>query len=218
MSEPTSAEIVRLPPAQAVLRDHFLGWQCRIRQLAMRQAGGRPTTGMRPRVAVAPARGDPGDLDELGQITVMIVRHEPAEITAQFRHMVRKTQDPAERYDSALKFLAAAYYQRPGEFSDEMTALFAEGSGLAGRLLAAGRCHLDFRQYSQRYLVPCQVRDLPQDDPGFQATYWHNALFNPALPGAVRVLALAPDWSLAEAEPPVQGARSAGGPGGAASV
>ena len=51
MSEQTSAEIVRLPPAQAVIRDHFLGWQCRVRQLAMRQAGGRPTSGMRPEVA-----------------------------------------------------------------------------------------------------------------------------------------------------------------------
>ena len=32
------------------LRDHFLAWQCRIRQIAMRQDGGRPSPGMRPRV------------------------------------------------------------------------------------------------------------------------------------------------------------------------
>jgi hypothetical protein len=32
------------------LRDDFLGWQCRIRQIAMRQDSGRPSPGMRPRV------------------------------------------------------------------------------------------------------------------------------------------------------------------------
>ena len=199
MSEQTSAEIVRLPPAQAVIRDHFLGWQCRVRQYAMRQAGGRPTTGMRPGVALE------RDGEDLGQITVMIVKSESDQVTAQFRHMVRKTQDPAERYESAVKFLASAYYQHPAEFSDEMTALFGQDSGLAARLTAAGRCRLDFEQYSQRYRVPCRVRDLPLSDPAFQATYWHNALFNPSMPGAVRVLAFTPDWAAAEAEPPAQG-------------
>src|SRR5262245_24708716 len=32
------------------LREDFLAWQCRIRQIAMRQDGGRPSPGMRPRV------------------------------------------------------------------------------------------------------------------------------------------------------------------------
>ena len=197
MSDLTSAEIVRLDPAQEVFRDHFLGWQCRIRQYAVRSAGGRPTAGMRPRVLV-------GD-DDLGPITVLIVKRDPAETTAQFRHMVRKTHDPAERYQGALKVLAAAYYQRPREFSDEMTALFGTGSALAERLLAAGRCRLDFAQYTQRYTIPCGLRTLPEGDPAYQATYWHNGLFNAALPGEVRVLAFTPDWAAADADPPIVG-------------
>ncbi len=201
MGEPqggaAGATVVRLEAAQAALRDRFLGWQCRLRQMAVRQAGGRPTSGMRPEVRLAEAD------TPLGAITTLIVRREPREATAQFRHLVRKTQDPAERYDAALKTLAAAYYQRPQEFSDELTALFGPAPGLADQLLAAGRCVLDFEQYSQRYRLPCAARNLAEDEPAFQAPYWHNALFNPALPGGLRVLGFQPDWARAEAEPGV---------------
>jgi hypothetical protein len=204
MSETPSREdlgqVVRLETAQAALRDHFLGWQCRLRQLAVREAGGRPSSGMRPEVRLDEAGGAAGP--PLGAITTLILRRAPAEATAQFRHMVRKTQDPAERYAGALEMLAAAYYQRPREFSDQLTALFDAGSEIAEKLLAAGRCRLAFEQYSQSYTLPCTVRALAEDDPAYQATYWHNALFNPALPGGVRVLGFRPDWARAEAAPP----------------
>ena len=195
-SQGESGRVVRLEAAQAALRDHFLGWQCRLRQLAVREAGGRPTSGMCPELRLTE------DGPPLGTITTLILRLEPAEATAQFRHMARKTQDPAERYDSALKMLAAAYYQRPREFSDRLTALFGPGSEIAEQALAARHCRLEFEQYSQRYTLPCDLRALAEDDPAFQATYWHNALFNPALPAGVRVLAFLPDWARAEADPP----------------
>jgi len=190
-------QVVRLEAAQAALRDHFLGWQCRLRQLAVREAGGRPTSGMRPELRLD-AEGPP-----LGTITTLILPRAPQEATAQFRHMVRKTQDPAERYDGALKMLAAAYYQHPREFSDQLTALFGPESEIAERTLAAGRGLLAFEQYSQSYTLPCSVRALAEDDPAYQGTYWHNALFNPALPGGVRVLGFQPDWGAAEADPPM---------------
>ncbi len=119
-------ELVRLQSAQAVLRDHFLKWQCRARQNAVRQAGGRPSAPMQPYVLLHGA--------ELGQIVVLINKKDPQPHTAEFRHMVLRTQDPAERYDSALKKLAAEYFQRPEEFSDRMTALFGPQSHLAEQL------------------------------------------------------------------------------------
>jgi hypothetical protein len=183
--------------AEAALRDHFLGWQCRIRQYAVRHGGGRPSSGMRPSVSLWGAGA------ALGPITVLIVKREPEVTTAQFRHLARKTHDPAERRDGALKFLAAAYHQRPQDFSDEPAALFGPESEIADGLLGAGRCRLRFEQYRQTYDLPCQVRQLADDDPAFQATYWHNALFNAALPAGVRVLAFRPDWSAASADPPV---------------
>jgi hypothetical protein len=181
--------VAPLDPTARKLRHAFLGWQCRIRQLSVRQAGGRPTPGMRPRVSLPP------DETNQGHIVVLIRKKASQETTARFQHMVRRTRDPAERRDSALHFLAAAYYQRPDEFSDHMTALFAPHAVLVDRLLAAARCTLDFEQFGQHYGLTCQVKELAESDPAFQFTYWHNSLFNPAIPGDARILGFQPDWS-----------------------
>lgn len=196
-SEPTaSSTLIRLEPAQAAFRASFLGWQCRLRQLSVRNAEGRPTSGMRPAVRVG--AGPP-----LGQIVVLIVPSAPAESTAEFRHMVRRTNDPAERFKSALKTLAAHYYQYPQDFSERMTALFGPQSEIAQQLLAAGEASLRFEQYNQTYELPCHVSELPETDPHYQATYWHNSLFNPRIPPDARVLGFTPDWAHALADPQV---------------
>jgi hypothetical protein len=186
-------ELVRLQAAQAAIRDHFLKWQCRARQNAVRQAGGRPSVSMRPYVLLHGV--------QLAQIVVLINKKESQAHTAEFRHMVLRTQDPAERYDSALKKLAAEYFQRPEEFSDRMAALFGPQSRLVNQLTEAGGCVLEFRQSRQYYRIRCAVTNLPQHAPDFQATYWHNRLFNPALPAGVQVLSFEPDWSTAKADP-----------------
>lgn len=181
--------VVLLEPAAAALRDEFIGWQCRIRQLAVRQAGGRPQPAMRPRVlspegeAVAEA------------VTVLIVPQEPEESTKLFRYQVLKTQDPVERYDKVLEILAASYFQQPRQFSDVMTALFGPQAAVAARLLDLGRCVLEFEQFSQAYRVPCAVAALGPEHPFHQATYWHNRLYNPNMPPDISVLAFTPDWT-----------------------
>ena len=43
-------KVVLTDVAAQQLRDDFLGWQCRLRQLSARQTGGRPLDGMRPKV------------------------------------------------------------------------------------------------------------------------------------------------------------------------
>lgn len=201
MSEIDSGTVVRLEAAQRALRDHFLGWQCRLRQISVRQEGGRPSEGMCPEVHLAEGAGAP-----TSRITVLVLPADLEATAGRFRHMARRTHDPAERYKAALTFLSAGYYQQAADFTDELTAVFNTGSPLAESLRAAGCCALDFEQYRQRYHLPCAVRALSQDDPLFQATYWHNALFNPALPAKVTILGFQPDWALGQAEPPaVQG-------------
>ena len=196
MAEDGSGAVIRLEAAQDALKQHFLGWQCRLRQMAVREAGGRPTSGMRPLVQL------PGETERGYEITVLIVQASPEESTAQFRHIARRTHDPAERYKKAIEHMAAAYYQRPEAFSDELTALFGPRIDLAERLLEAGRCRLGFEQYSQRYLLPCRTRALAESEPAYQATYWHNSLFNAAIPAGARILGFQPDWATAEADPP----------------
>ena len=185
----------RVDQEAEALKRHFLGWQCRVRQLSVRQHEGRPTPGMRPGVRLdgAPA----------GTITTLLVKNDTAPHIARFRYLYQRTQDPAERRMSAVELLADAYYQRPQEFSDRLTALFGPGPGLADRLRGAGRCVLAFGQFSQSYVVPCTVAELPAEEPGFEFTLTHNRLFNPSMPPGVRVLGFTPRWHEARAEPGV---------------
>lgn len=181
--------IVLTEPAAKALRQQFLGWQCRIRQIAVRESGGRPSAAMRPRVTTL------GNEEIAPGIIVLIVESDPAESTTLFRHQFLKTQDPNERYGKILEILQASHFQQPAEFSDVMTALFGPGSATAARLLTHGRCVLEFEEYSQGYRIPCSVAALAEAHPFFQATYWHNRMFNPRLPAGIQILSFVPDWS-----------------------
>ncbi len=134
-------------------------------------------------------------------MTVLLVPSAPEESTGFFRFQAQKTRDPKQIYEKGLEYLQSTHFQHPKSFSDELTALFNTGSTLAKDLLAVGGCVLEFDQFNQRYRLPCGVRSLAPSDPAFEATYWHNRLFNPAVPGAVTILGLRPDWDSAEAEP-----------------
>lgn len=185
-----------LTGAGARLRDHFMGWQCRIRQHAVRREQGRPSDGMCPVLTMA-------DGEEAGRITVVIFEREPEAATAQFRHIVQRTNDPGERFGKAVAFLAAAYFQKARQFEPRPFALFGPASPVATTLVGAGRCVLSFRQFSQSYRLPCLVDRLDDDDVFAEALYWHNAMFNPGLPPATMKLAFAPVWDEATAFPPV---------------
>jgi len=187
-------KVILLEPAAQALRDEFIGWQCRIRQLAVRQMGGRPTSGMRPRITTP--EGD----EIAAAATVLIVPAEPWESAQLFRYQYLKTQDPAERYEKALEITAARYFQHPKDFSDVLTALFGPDSEVADKLIQLGRCLLEFSQYSQFYRLPCSVAQLDEDDGFYQSTYWHNSMYNPYMPAGVRVLAFTPDWSRASSQ------------------
>ena len=165
----------------------------------MRQDGGRPSPGMRPRVLDLSGR------EVAAGLTVLLIPEEPEESTAFFRFQALKTADPRDVYERALAYLQAEYFQRPATFSDTLVAVLLEGSELAARLLAEGACILEFDQFRQAYRLSCTVGELPADDGARDAAVWHNRLFNPALPGTLHVLGFQPDWASAEANP---------GPGG----
>jgi len=192
MPEPPQ-NVVLTRAGREALRAQFIGWQCRIRQLAVREDGGRPSAGMRPRITTA--QGEP-----LSAGTVMlIVESEPEHATQQFRFEYLKTQDPNERYDKVLQILQASYFQQPTRFADVLTALFAARSVLAARLLAEEGCVLQFEQYTQCYRLPCKVGRVPQMHRLYRATYWHNRLFNPNLPADIQILSFTPEWAHAAA-------------------
>jgi hypothetical protein len=181
-------------PAHAI-RDSFLAWQCLIRQIAMREQGGRPSPGMRPRVLDAKGR-------ELAPaLTVLLIPKEPEASTAFFRFQVMKTQDPRDVYERALAFLQADYFQAPEAFSDRMVTVLSRDAALADALIEQGACTLEFVQSRQSYRIAVEVRALKSGHAAREAAIWHNRLFNPALPDTVHVLEFRPDWLSVRADP-----------------
>ena len=110
------------PPEQERLpiQDHFLGWQCRVREYSMRQSEGRPSTGMRPRVVLEDGT------EAAAAVTLLLLPNEPQESIQQFRFMVQKTHDPQERYKKAVQLLSSSFYQHMEDFSGVMTAWICE--------------------------------------------------------------------------------------------
>lgn len=175
------------------LRNHFISWQCRIRQHAVRMQGGRPTEGMQTSVLIGN--------EVIASLIVLINKKELAKLITEFRFMYKKTEDPALRRDAVLKVLVAGYFQQVEDFSDRLTASLSPDSEIAKRLLEAKEVLLYFQQHNQQYKIPCLVQDLKPDEHEYQVTYWHNSLFNPNIPPNLRILAFEPDWSTAQANP-----------------
>jgi hypothetical protein len=174
------------------IRDHFLAWQCRIRQIAMREDGGRPSPGMRPRIV------DTAGREMSPALTVLMIPERPEECAAFFRFQVMKTQDPRDVYERGLAYLQANYFQAPETFSDRPVTVLSLGSALANSLLDDGTCVLEFDQERQRFRIPCKVRELKPGDAAREAAIWHNRLFNPVLADTVHVIAFKPNWAAAK--------------------
>lgn len=174
----------------------FLRWQCRVRQMAMRDQEGRPDD------AITPAVYLPGEGDAMGHIITLLNKSPGYSVTAELDYMAAKTNDPAQRRDQALQFLAAGYYQNAVEFSDILTATFPPGSEGAKTLHEAGHVTLVFEAYNQRFDLKCKVWRLAAHNPLHAATIAHNRLFNPALPPGTEVLGFEPDWDASSAAAP----------------
>jgi hypothetical protein len=164
----------------------FIGWQCRLRKMSMRERGGRPSEGMSAGV-YSIAGGD-----EQSRMNFLIVRKDCSTRTDEFRHIMRKTPDPREWIKNGLRILAEMHYQETEQFDDRLTALFSLDSALAAALLEAGQCRLKFVESSVDYEFGFDVAALGAGEDYFEATYWHNRLFNPTLPGNVQVLSFTP--------------------------
>jgi hypothetical protein len=164
----------------------FIAWQCRLRKQSMRELGGRPSAGMG--AAVYSVSGG----DEQSRMQFLILRKESESRTDEFRHIVRKTPDTNEWLKNGLRILAEMHYHETNQFQNRLSALFSLDSALADALLDAGACHLKFAEKSIDYGFDFDVEALAEDDELFQATYWHNRLFNPTLPGKVRILGFTP--------------------------
>ena len=120
------------------LRNSFIKWQCRVRQSAMRENGGKPDDGIMPMLKLENSES------ALGSIITLIHKRPQFSVTAEFTHMVKKTMDLAQRRNQAVRFLSSTYYQKYAEFSDILTATFRPNSTGAKNILQSGTCLLIF--------------------------------------------------------------------------
>ena len=177
-------ENYRLP-----IQNYFIGWQCRVREFALRSEEGRPNGGMRPKIAL-----------KNGEVvfpaaTLLIIPDHPDQTIRQFRFMALKTQDPKERYTKAMQMLAARFYQKSEDFSGAMAGIFSRFSEEVKALEKDQSCIIEFDYQQQTFKIPCHVSASPKNEPVHEFTYWHNYLFNPNLSPEVTVLHFKPDWS-----------------------
>ena len=177
------------------LRDQFLKWQCRTRQMMMRDNQGKPDASIMPDLLL------PGQDEPLGAIITILNKAPGHSVVPELNHMARKTNDPAQIRNQALQFFSATYYQKHREFSDILTATFAPDSAGAAQIREAGTCRLVFELYSQQFDLTCKVWRLAAHNPLYAATVAHNRLFNPALSADAVILGFEPDWSKSSATP-----------------
>ena len=177
------------------LRDYFIGWQCRVRQMAMRDHGGQPLAGMRPKITAKS-----GEILSPAVI-VLLIEREPKASTAYLKYQVQRCNEAQRVFEAGVTYLGGEHYQRPELFSDEMTALFGAGSTTAHTLLKAREVLLDFAQFAQSFRMFCKVRRIGATDPACQASLWQARIFNPRVPNDASVLGFRPDWKNATADP-----------------
>src|SRR5437879_1509028 len=75
----------------------LLAWQCRLRQTAMRDHGGMPMPGFRPRVSSLK-----GEI-LMPEMTILLVPEQPEESIAFFKFQLQKTSDHRQAFEAGLK-------------------------------------------------------------------------------------------------------------------
>ena len=179
------------------LRIGFLKWQCRVRQIAMRERDGMPDGAVMPEVFLD------DDVKPLGSIITVLCKSPSYSVTPELRHIGARTNDPAHRRQQAIQFLSASHYQKAREFSDILTATFSPESTGAMKIRGARKCKLVFDGYAQRFDLTCKVWRLQPHNYLYNATIAHNYLFNPSLPASTEVLGFEVVWHESGSEPPI---------------
>ena len=154
----------------------------------MRDDGGQPSKGMQPSVWIV------GGNRLIDAMNILLVPGDPMESTAFFKFQTKKSNDPKDVMEKGLQYLQSTFYHDAPTFNDEMTALFTPNSNTAKALIQAEQCLLVFEQFNQIFKLVCTVRELDEEETSWQATYWHNLMFNPTVPGNSKIIGFTPFW------------------------
>ena len=169
-------------------KEKFIKFQCRTRQMIMRDNLGRPDQSITPAVYIEKNK------DPVGNIITLMHKLPEYSVLSELMHIAKKTHDPSQRRDQAVKLLSASYYQKHREFTDILTATFNPNSKLADALITEGACRLVFEAYSQRFDHKHTVTKLEKSEFLYRSTIMHNQLFNPNMHPDIIILSFSPHW------------------------
>ena len=173
--------------------EKFMKFQCRARQMIMRDNLGRPDDSITPTIYLKE------NTKPITKIITLIHKLPEYSALSELMHIARKTNDPSQRRDQAVKLLSASYYQKHREFTDVLTATFTPNSNLAETLISEGSCRLLFDAYSHKFESTFTVNKLERSEFLFRSTIIHNQLFNPNLHPETIILSFSPVWEENEA-------------------
>ena len=97
---------------------NFVIWQCSLRQRNFRIFNGKPSEGIIALIL------DNKSNKEIASLRSVLIEKNSLNTAKMFEFMIKKTNDPEERFDKAVKFFASEYYNTRRNFDGSFTATF----------------------------------------------------------------------------------------------
>ena len=170
-------------------QERFIKFQCRARQMIMRDNFGKPDESIIPKLYLKDQK------DPICRIITLIHKLPEFSLLSELMHIAKKTNDPSQRREQAVKLLSSSYYQKHKEFSDVLTATFAPDSEIATTLVSKGVCRLSFNAFSHDFDIVFNVFKLEKSEFLYHSTISHNQLFNVNIHPETIVLSFNPKWN-----------------------
>ncbi len=160
----------------------FIVWQCSIRQRNFRMFNGKPSEGIIALIL------DNKSNKEIASLRSVLIEKNSLTTAKMFEFMIKKTNDPEERFDKAVKFFSSEYYNTPRNFDGSFTATFSYKSDLAKKILKKKKCNVQFFERDTGFNFNVSVSKLNKTNMKWMYTFWHNSFFNPVLNEDIDIL------------------------------
>ena len=160
----------------------FVVWQCSLRQRNFRMFNGKPSEGIIALIL------DNKSNKEIASLRSVLIEKNSLNTAKMFEFMIKKTNDPEERFDKAVKFFASEYYNTPRNFDGSFTATFSYKSDLAKKILKKKKCNVQFFEHDTGFNFNVSVSKLNKTNMKWMYTFWHNSFFNPVLNEDIDIL------------------------------
>ena len=161
---------------------NFIVWQCSLRQRNFRMFSGKPSEGT---IAIIL---DSKSNKKIANLRSVLIEKKSLNSAKMFEFMIKKTNDPEERFSKAVKFFSFEYYNNAKIFDGSFTATFPYHSEVANKILKKKKCNVQFFENDTGFNFNVSVSKLNKKDVKWMYTFWHNSFFNPELNENIDIL------------------------------